>query len=205
MKNSSEDSPLEIDNILNINQSSKVYKQTIPVNVYHFYLVNEIESPSNYIELLNTLKFAEPHDTILIYINCSGGDLYTTIQIIGAINKCRGTVITSLDGAAFSAASMIFLSGHAHLVTPHSSLMIHNYSGFLNGKGHEMSSQIKFTEKFFESFIKEIYGKFLNEAEIKDVLDGKDIWLNSEEVSRRLKNKLVKEKNNSKLKKQSKN
>lgn len=201
-----EDPPFDLESLFQTNQTLKFYKQTIPVNIYHFYLSGEIKEAKEYIELLNILKTAETHDTIIIYINSEGGDLFTTIQIIAAIEKSNASVITSLDGCAYSAATMIFLAGKSHLVSPYSSFMIHNYSGAMAGKGHEISSQIKFTDSFVKSFINKIYKNFLTAKEISDIIDGKDLWMDSEEVERRLKilDKIIPNDQNTELQKKNK-
>jgi ATP-dependent protease ClpP protease subunit len=168
-------------------QSIKFYKQTIPVGIYHFYISGEIKEARYYAELLNVLKTAEVHDTVILYINSEGGDLFTTIQIISAIEKSSANVITSLDGCAYSAATMIFLAGKKHIISPYCTFMIHNYSGAMVGKGHEISSQLKFTDNFIKTFTNKIYKNFLTQAEINDVINGKDLWMDAVEVEKRLK------------------
>lgn len=168
--------------------SIKCYKQTIPVNIYHFYISDIIEDYKQYQDLINTLKVAEEHDRIVIYLNCPGGDLYISIQIINAIRASRATVVTSMDGQVCSAATLIFLSGNEYIVNKHCSFMIHNYSEGVFGKGNEIISRVKHATDWFEKLTYDIYGGFLTDSEIKDVLEGKDIWLDSEQVLERLQN-----------------
>jgi len=54
---------------------------------------------------------------------------------------------------------------------------------------HEMKAQQRFTDVELEKYFHRIYGKFLTEKEIEEVIDGRDIWLNKEEVLERWKNK----------------
>ena len=166
----------------------KSYKQTIPVNIHHFYIVDEIEDVSPYLELINALKTAEQHDTIYICINSPGGNLHTAIQIISAIKQSQATVITSLDSLCCSAATLIFLSGHKFMVNPNCTFMIHNYSQFTGGKGNELALQVKYQEEHFKTLADDIYGGFLTTDEINSVVNGKDLWMGSSEIVRRLKN-----------------
>jgi ATP-dependent protease ClpP protease subunit len=166
--------------------SIKCYKQTIPVNIYHFYISDHIEDYKTFLDFINILKTAEEHDRIVIYLNCPGGDLYITIQIINAIRLSRATVVTCMDGQVCSAATLIFLSGHEYIVNKHCSFMIHNYSEGVFGKGNEIISRVKHATDWFKKLTYEIYGGFLTDVEIEGMLEGKDIWLDSDEVLRRL-------------------
>lgn len=168
------------------NDSIKYFKQVIPVTSHHFYITDELAEVEPYIELINVLKTAEQHDTVFIYLNTPGGSLYTAVQIISAMNQSRATVVTCLEGEVCSAGTLIFLSGTKHIVNRHCSFMIHNYSHWLGGKGNEVSVRVKHTESYFRKMAQTVYKNFLTEEEIEEVLEGKDIWMDSEEVLTRL-------------------
>jgi ATP-dependent protease ClpP protease subunit len=185
MKNNDDGFPF--NNLFADSKSIKSYKQVIPVSIHHFYITAEIGDVEPYLEMINTLKTAEPHDTIYIYLNTPGGDLNTAVQIISAMNQCPGVVITSIEGSVCSAGTMIFLSGHKFMVNNNCAFMIHNYSGWTGGKGNEIALQVKFQEHYFKKLADDIYGGFLTPDEIGEMLDGKDFWLNSDQVIARLK------------------
>jgi hypothetical protein len=69
--------------------------------------------------------------------------------------------------------------------------MIHNYSQWLGGKGNEIKVQAKYSESYFKKLATDIYGSFLSEEEIQSVLEDRDIWMESDEVSERVKDKLI--------------
>lgn len=196
MQNSDENEPNQALVLPIEKKSIKYYKQIIPVNIHHFYIVDKLEDVDPYLDLINILKTAEPHDSIFIYINSPGGDLNTTIQIMSAIKQSDATVHTCIEGLCASAATLIFLSGHKFIVNPNSTFMIHNYSNGIFGKGNEMALQVKYQEEYFKQLAKDIYGSFLTESELKDMLDGKDLWFSSETVIKRLKT--IEMKNNQK-------
>jgi len=154
--------------------------------LYEFYLSGDIGSPEEYIEWFDVIRNATSSDTIRIYINSAGGDLYTTLQFLRVMGETQAEIITSVEGACMSAATMIFLSGHVHEVTPHSLFLFHNYSAGTFGKGGEMYDQVQFERRWSENFMVEVYKDFLTEDEIKSMLNNKDIWLSSEEVISRL-------------------
>ena len=174
--------------IQNNNDGDKIpyYKQTIPVNIFHYYIVDEIGEPHQFLDLINTLKTAEEHDTIFIYLNTPGGSLQTTIQIIGAIRQSDATVVTCLEGEVCSAGTLIFLVGDKHIVNSNCTFMIHNYSQWLGGKGNEVALRVKYSEQYFRKLAFDLYKGFLTDEEIETVMQGKDYWLESEEVTARL-------------------
>lgn len=174
--------------IQNNNDCDKIpqYKQTIPVNLYHFYIIDEIGDPVTFLDLINTLKTAEEHDTVFIYLNTPGGSLQTTVQIISAMRQCAATVVTCLEGEVCSAGTLIFLAGNKHIVNPNCTFMIHNYSQWIGGKGNEVALRVKYSEQYFKKLALDLYKGFLSEDEIQSVIDGKDYWMDSEEVIERL-------------------
>lgn len=153
---------------------------------YEFYLSGTVQGPEEYIDWFDTIRHALPEDHIKIYINSHGGSLDTTLQFLRVLGETRATVTTSVEGTCMSAATMIFLHGHQHEVTPHSMFMFHNYSGGTFGKGGEMYGQLQFERAWSENFLREVYKNFLVEDEIQAILHNKDLWMTSEEVVARL-------------------
>lgn len=154
--------------------------------VHEFYLSGEILDAEEYIEWFDIIRNSSAVDTIRIYINSSGGDLYTTLQFLRVMSETEATIITSVEGACMSAATMIFLHGDQHEVTPHSLFMFHNYSAGVFGKGGEMYDQLQFERKWSENFMNEVYANFLTTEEISSMMHNKDIWMTSDEVVERL-------------------
>lgn len=168
------------------NKKIPQYSQAIQVNIHHFYIIKEIGDASEFLDMINTLKTAEEHDTVFISLNTPGGDLNTTVQIISAMKQCAGTVVTCLEGEVCSAGTLLFLSGDRYIINPHCTFMIHNYSHLLGGKGKEVASRVKYSEDYFHKLARSIYTGFLTEDEIQQVFDDRDFWMDSDEVIRRL-------------------
>lgn len=167
----------------------RTFKQIIPITIHHFYITDEIVDPDKYLDLINILKTAEQHDTIFLYLNTPGGWLNTAIQIMSAMKQSNATVITSMEGEVCSAGTMIFLSGDKYIINPNSTFMIHNYSAWIGGKGNEVAAHAKYREEFAKELMNDVYKDFLTATEINDVLEGKDIWLSSKSVIKRLTDK----------------
>jgi len=154
--------------------------------LYEFYLSGLITGPEDYIEWFNTIRSANDQDVVKIYINSSGGDLNTALQFMRVLSETQATVVCSVEGSCMSAATMIFLCADIFEVTPHSLFMFHNYSGGIFGKGGEIYDQAVFEREWSKQFLQYIYKDFLTNKEIDSLLENKDLWLHSEEVSCRV-------------------
>ncbi len=159
--------------------------------LYEYYISGSITSPENYIEIFDQIRHAREDDEIRIYLNTYGGDLYTAIQFMRVLSETSALVTCSVEGACMSAGTLIFLNADVFEVTPHSSFMIHNYSGGTMGKGSEMHAQIVHEKKWSEKLFKEVYEDFLTDKEIDEILAGRDLWMEVEEVAERM-NKRIK-------------
>jgi ATP-dependent protease ClpP protease subunit len=155
-------------------------------NIHEFYLVGEIKRADEYIDWFDIIRNAGKNDVVNIHINSYGGDLFTAIQMMRVLGECEGTVVCSVEGACMSAATMIFLCADGFEVSNHSMFMFHNYSGGTIGKGGEMYDNIVHERKWSEKLLREIYNNFLTEEEIVSVLNNKDIWMDGDEVIKRL-------------------
>jgi ATP-dependent protease ClpP protease subunit len=102
------------------------------------------------------------------------------------LSETQATVVCSVEGSCMSAATMIFLCADVFEVTPHSLFMFHNYSGGIFGKGGEIYDQAVFEREWSKQFLQYIYKDFLTSKEIDSLLENKDLWLHSEEVSNRV-------------------
>lgn len=158
-----------------------------PLGLMHeFYISGAIDSPECYIDMFDTIRHASPRDTIKLHINSFGGDMFTSLQFMRVLSETEAYVIASIEGACMSAATMLFLVSDSVEITPHSSVMIHNYSSGTYGKGGEQFHQIQHERRWSEVLFKEVYEDFLTKDEIHSVLENKDIWLDSDEVLKRL-------------------
>ena len=157
---------------------------------YDVYITNEIAEPSEYSELIHTLNTAYKSDTFTLYINTPGGTLDSARAIIDSITRSQAKVHAHLTGTVASAGTLITMACDTLTVAPHTHFMIHNYSANgISGKGSEIKDYVKFSDAELNSTFREIYKGFLTEEEMKDVIDGKDMWLNQSNVLARWENK----------------
>jgi ATP-dependent Clp protease protease subunit len=159
-----------------------------PLGLMHnFYISGAIEESKTYNEWFEIIRNANETDIIKLHINSPGGDLFTAIQFMRVLTESPAIIVASVEGACMSAATMIFMCANQYEISDHSMFMFHNYSGMAIGKGGEMYDNITHERKWSEKIMRRVYEDFLTEEEIKSILDNKDIWMEGEEVLKRLK------------------
>lgn len=165
-------------------------QHTLPVRLSRFFIDEGITKPSYYRPLIETLLSANQNDKIELWISTPGGRLDSLNSIVNAINSTDATVQGILMHDAFSAGGMLFLSCHDWIVMPGSAMMIHGAVGGVGGPMHENRNQMDFDVKRLERIFKSYYKGFLTDKEIKEVLEGRTMWLDEDEISDRLHKKV---------------
>lgn len=169
-----------------------VLKTTGVKTTFHdMYLFGEIESSENYTHLLNYINCLNKNDTLRIYIDSEGGDIFTTLALLRAMRETRAHTHVIVVGQCSSSATLILLAAKTYEIEPHSMFMFHNYSGERFGKGGELYDNIVFERMWSENLLKTVYCGFLSEDEITQILNNKDIWMTRDEVVKRLNNRNV--------------
>jgi len=161
-------------------------------SVHDYYLSGHVESADKYIDWFDNIRNCGENDIIRIHINSYGGDLFTAIQMMRVLSETSATVVISVEGACMSAATMIFMCADMYEISPHSMFMFHNYSGGAFGKGGEMFEQLQHERAWSEKLLREVYSDFLTDKEITAMLDNKDLWMDGDEVVKRLEKKAKK-------------
>lgn len=154
--------------------------------LHRVYLSGSLKMPEEYTEVFETIRSAGEQDVVYIHINSEGGFLFTAIQFLRVLSETKATVIASVEGLCMSAATLIFMAAKHHEITNHSMFMFHNYSNKVEGKGGELLDHIMHTHAWGEKLLRDMYASFLTEDEIKVILNGKDLYMSSEEVANRL-------------------
>lgn len=174
--------------------TDRVWDLDVPViiNKNHIdaYILDQIDEPALYNELCHALRTAERGDTCTLHINTPGGMIDSAVMIIDAIKASKAKVTAYLTGTVASAGTLITMACDNIYVADHTSFMIHNYSGGLGGKGHELKARQEFMDKSLNTAFTSFYTGFLTDQEMKDVIDGKDMWMGKDEVLERWSYKL---------------
>lgn len=167
----------------------KIFEYPNEGSRFDVYLNCDIVSPDQYIDLVHLIRTGKSSDEIYIHLNNGGGNAFTAMELANVISETQATVIGVANGMVASAAGIIFMACHAHVVNEYIQFMAHNYSGGYFGKGSDIKSQLRSDDEFMDSFYRSIYKDFFTEDEITGMMEGKDIWLSAEEVSTRLANR----------------
>ncbi len=170
-------------------------------NLIEFYLCGEIGDPDEYIEWYHIISNARESDIIKFNINSPGGNLFTTVQLLQALETTNAHLVMNVAGVCASAATLIFLSGDEYLVNEHSTFLFHNYSGGVGGKGGEMYHSVVHQRKWSEYLLRKIYSDFLTDDEISHLIEDKDIWMDADTVIKRLheRNEIIEKRQNEQL------
>jgi len=148
------------------------------------YLSNIEEDKVNLASLLNDIRELDANDNIKVIINSPGGYVSEGRAIINTLLTTGADIQTELVSQAASMAAIIFCIGGRRIIYENSSIMFHNFSGGIGGKGHEMKDYIKHITKNLEQFFRShIIG--LTEDEIKQMFEGKDFWFDAKEMCKR--------------------
>ena len=153
-------------------------------------MIDEIGEAKSYFKWFDILQNACEDDLVVIHVNSPGGYLDTAVQLITQIKSSEAQVVCQIESACCSAATMIALSCQGLACYPHAYMMIHTSSGCNFGKQSDIRRQEAFYNTWLENFFKDIYKDFLTDKEIDSVLNGNDLWLNSDEVTQRFHHKV---------------
>lgn len=164
-------------------------------SVYHFWLTRDIEKPYFYDDWFRKCDSSSPDDLIVVHINCYGGNLDTAIQIYSALISSNAPIVIRIEGACCSGASLIAMAGTYFDMNPLAYMMIHSWSGGAAGKFSNVIENAEFQKRWFTKVMYSVYEDFCSKQEIESILNGKDLWLDADEVMQRFNNMVEKRKN----------
>lgn len=170
----------------------KIFVHKVVSKHISIYLSDGIGDGPEFIDLIHRIKSATENDVITIHLNTPGGYLETGVQIINAIRSTDAHVITSLESRAYSLGTLIFLSGDELQIHENALMMFHHYSNLMYGKGHEITAELEVVNKWFNKMLKKICVPFLTEEEVTEIQGGRDIWMDTDDIRKRL-NKMTQE------------
>ena len=167
-----------------ISEWDKCVPIVVKDDVVTVYLNEEVYEVDTYNELCYTLENTKAKQ-VRLYMNNSGGSMETMISLIASMNKCEAEIIGVLSGSVASAATMLALHCDKLEIADYTGWLTHYYSGGFGGKGNELKARHDFESVEIPKMFRQIHKGFLTNAEINRVIDGKDIWLNKEQVLER--------------------
>ena len=116
---------------------------------------------------------------ITVWINSPGGDCVAAAQIYNMLMDYKGNVTVKIDGIAASAASVIAMAGTEVLMSPVSTMMIHNPATVAMGDHNEMQKAIEMLNEVKESIINAYEIKTgLSRAKLAHLMEA-ETWMNA--------------------------
>lgn len=146
------------------------------VDIYDY-----IESPTQFADMIDALGMMEQDDEMVINLQSGGGCLSTTDTILHALRKTKGQVHFVATGFNASAATILLLDAPSFELSEDFSALIHCGSLGDAGNLNEMRQSAGFHIKRMETLLRNTYAGFMSEQEIEEMLNGKDLLLNSAE------------------------
>lgn len=153
---------------------------------YDYYLMGDIGSPEEYIDVCHALRSCGPQDVFFLRINSGGGQVRTGNMLINALQECQGVTVGFIESECGSMATFCFLACDEWGVSKYAEWFSHTVSSGNYGKESETFEAAQFLRKQTHSRIREDYKAFLTDEEIESVLRGSDIYLDADEILERL-------------------
>ena len=150
------------------------------------YLDEGIKEAKYYRNWIQSVESLSEGDLVYLSVNSYGGYLDGAIAIINAMRSTDANVHVCIDGVAASAASLIALAAPSVSVSEYASMMIHAATFGAFGKQSDVISHASFVDKQVKGLMQDIYKDFLTEDEFKEVIVGREIWLDSSDIVQRL-------------------
>ena len=145
--------------------------------------------PSYYRGVVSMLMGASEEDTVIFLINSPGGRLSGLLTLLEGVNMTDATTLAVLVGECSSAASMFALHCDQVFVSENATMLCHNVSYGTNGKGSDVLAHVNHVAKTSEKLLRSTYLNFLSEKEVLELLNGQEIYLDSDEIKARLEQK----------------
>ena len=116
---------------------------------------------------------------ITVWINSPGGDCVAAAQIYNMLMEYKGNVTVKIDGIAASAASVIAMAGAKVLMSPVSTMMIHNPATIAFGDKAEMKRAIEMLDAVKESIMNAYEIKTgMNRGKLSHLMDA-ETWMDA--------------------------
>ena len=122
-------------------------------------------------------------DTLNVYINSPGGDVFAGQTIHSILKRHKATVNIYVDGLAASIASIVAMSGDTITMPKNTMMMIHNPWTWMAGSANEFRKMADDLDKIRESMISAYLDKAedkLDRDKLVELLDA-ETWLTADE------------------------
>lgn len=122
-------------------------------------------------------------DTLNIYINSPGGDVFEGNTIFNMLQRKNYTKNVYIDGVAASIASIIAMAGDKIIMPSNAMMMIHNARGGVFGTSDELRNQADLIDRLTENARNTYVDRSNSKLDLETVtaLMDKETWLTAQE------------------------
>ena len=122
---------------------------------------------------------------IFLHINSFGGSVFAALSSIDTIMNCDYPIVSIIEGAAASAATLMSVVCHERVIRPNAYMLIHQMSSGFWGKMEEIKDEFINLKKLSKK-LKKIYKEHTklnnktSEVKLNEILK-RDLWWDSDE------------------------
>ena len=156
------------------------------INTHLVFIDDDIVDPPVYRDVIHCLATCNENDTVNLLINSSGGRTDSIWQIIEAMKGCRGEVVATVIGAAYSAASMLACMAPECYIADSAEFMLHTAHYGSIGTVPNVKGQTDFATKQINKLLDICYSGFLTPKELEDLKNGREWWFDADEARERM-------------------
>lgn len=174
-----EDFPSESDSLLGFSVKTRTACNFI------VHIDRGFKDASYYSKVFDMMLSASELDTVDFFISSPGGDLQGLNVLMEGIKLTDANVRAVIVGECHSAASIFAMHCHDVIVCDSASMLVHNIRTGFGGKMADLAAYTAFSEKISKKLINDAYKHFLSAAEIQEVLNGRELWLDADQIRER--------------------
>jgi len=156
------------------------------VNSFSVHLNEEVKDASYYSKIFDLLLDAGENDTVNFFMASGGGDIEGLNILLEGVRLTDAHVSAVVLSACHSAASIFALNCHEVVVCDQATMLVHNIRTGYGGKIADLAAYADFATKTSSKLLKKTYKHFLSDGEIQEVLNGRELWLDADQIRERL-------------------
>ncbi|WP_105492233.1 ATP-dependent Clp protease proteolytic subunit [Escherichia coli] len=162
----------------------EAYSYPAPVTDHVIY-IDDLEDLQDHMSRLQTIRMAQPEDSIRVIINSPGGCVHIAMAYLQAFRETQAHIVTHAEGMICSAGTILWLGCAERTIAPFTETMFHYYQGASYGNGANMSTQTEYWRSRFNKIIDKMYSGVLTPEEISKIKGGGEVWMDGEELAER--------------------
>lgn len=156
-------------------------------NIFRFKIDEFFDEPRYYRNVTDICLQAQEDDQIHFHLNSGGGSFSALSTCLDAISRTDAITVAVIQGDCSSAASILALHCDIVDVGLYATMLCHHASFPIPfQKAADVESMVQHYSENLRDVIQNTYEGFMTPAEIKEMLDGKQFYMNSEEIVTRL-------------------